>query len=119
MKHIYNKVGRLINGVIFYFEPGDEKLASLALDVIALSAQSPTSIVWGSQSLTKKEALRLLRPLDVEILKKGVLGIRFTVEKEMRLLSEYLNELENFKPGFSELVNKLRKEILPDAKLLN
>lgn len=94
-------------------------MASHALDVIAKSKQSPTSIVWGSEPLSKKEALRILRPLNAKKLKQGVLGIRFTIENEMKLLIEYLNELENTRPKLSQFVKMLRKEILPDRDRLN
>ena len=119
MKYAYNEVGGLINGVIFFFEPGDEELAREAFGVINRSLQSPTSIVWGGMPLIKNEALGRFRPFGAKTLEEGTIGIRFTVEAEAELLSECLDALEAHGSVLSGLAQEIKSEVLPSANLLN
>lgn len=61
MRYTYNDVQGLINGVIFYFEPGDDEITRHTFNFLADQNEAPTSIVWDGTSVTMYKALCLMR----------------------------------------------------------
>ncbi|OGF81995.1 hypothetical protein A2924_04290 [Candidatus Giovannonibacteria bacterium RIFCSPLOWO2_01_FULL_44_16] len=89
---MYNDMQGLINGVIFYFEPGDDEITKHTFDFLAGKIERPTSIV---------------RLADETV------SIRFTVEREMELLREYLQNLAGAYPPLEDLIRKIGQNVLP------
>ena len=111
MRYAFNDVGLLLNGAIFYFEEGDEEIALHTLEFIVASDFHPTSVVWGGQSLTKHEALeRLTIP---HALGQGPLGVRLTIENEMKLLVQYLDALDERYPPLFSMTKEIRLNLFP------
>ncbi len=113
MKFCYNENGGLVNGVIFYFEVGDEPLVTLAQDVISESRQTPTTIYWAGQILTKENLARF-NPVS---LKESVLGIRLTMEDEPELLKDFLKTLGENESCLSEFTDRVQEKIFGNGYL--
>jgi len=108
MRYVYNEAGQLTNGVIFYFEAGDVEIALVLFEIVNVSDESPTSIVWDSECLTVDEVLRRLKSPNA--LDQGLLGIRFTLS-ESKLLKSCLSQLALSFPGLSTLTQKIKDEV--------
>ncbi len=119
MMYLPKKIGDIVNGVIFFFDEGDEELASLLMDIILESYESPTSIVLGDRTISRNEAVGLLCPISEDSLKNKTLIVGLTNEDDPKLISDYLDALVIEYPHYLDLVNKLRFELLPNTFQLN
>lgn len=90
MRYAYNETGGLINGVMFFFEKGDEEIAKETLRVIEASDQKPTSIVQDSPEF--------------------VTGIRVTVDED-RLLKKLLAFLREDYPALLPIVEEIDNQV--------
>ena len=104
MRYTYNEVGKLINGVMFFFEKGDTEIAMGTFEIINASEQLPTSIVWNGDSPAPSEVLRRLCEHDG--LDNGFLGVRFTID-ESQLLRECLGFLRDNYPALSPIAEEV------------
>lgn len=104
MRYAYDEVGRLVNGVMFFFEKGDEEIAAATFEVINASEQLPTGILWGEYSPTPSEVLSKLRERNA--LNHGYLGIWFTVYED-QLLKELLSFLREDYPALLPIVEEI------------
>lgn len=109
MRYAYNEVGRLINGVIFFFEKGDTEIAIQTFEVIKTSKQLPTSIAWnGGNYTTPQDVLSKLHQRNT--LDSGFLGVTFTID-ESQLLREYLDFLKEEYPNLLSLTNEIDSRV--------
>ena len=108
MEYVYNEEGRLINGVIFFFNKGDDEIARETFRVISTSKQSPTSIVWDGYSFTPEEVLKRLN--NPSALDQGGLGVRLTVYED-QLLKSYLDFLRENYPVMSPITDEIDKKL--------
>ena len=46
MRYADNTIGGIVNGVIFYFEEGDEVIAIDIFEIVEASEKPPTSVAW-------------------------------------------------------------------------
>lgn len=90
MRYAYNETGGLINGVILYFEKGDEEITSETLRVIEASGQRPTSIVRDSPEF--------------------VVGIRLTTDED-RLLKEVLDFFREEYPALTPMAEEIDAKV--------
>lgn len=116
MQYCYNSTScGLVNGIIAYFEAGDETLATLTAEVLRNCTQSPTSIIWGGAALTKEEMIAAFQDPSLDTLSIGTLGIRFTVENEAVLLQDFLYALETEVPTLAQFASNVWAEIFGTA----
>lgn len=108
MRYAYNEAGGVTNGVIFFFERGDEEIALRTFDVITKSDQKPTSIVWDGLCLEPLEAMRLLRTASIG--SDGYLGVRFTVN-ESELLKSCLTFLRAAYPALALITREIDSQV--------
>ena len=108
MRYTYNETAGVTNGVMFFFERGDEEIALRTFDVINASEQRPTSIVWDGLCLEPLEAIRLLRTASMG--NGGYLGVRFTVN-ERELLKSYLTFLRAAYPALALLTREVDSRV--------
>ena len=90
MRYAYNEVGGLINGVIFFFEKGDEEITEETLRVIEASDQLPTSVVRDSPEF--------------------VVGIRLTTDED-RLLKQVLDFFREDFPALAPLADEIDNKV--------
>lgn len=110
MKYAFSEEGRLINGVIIYFEAGDRDIAIETFKFISNSGKTPTSIVWDGYSPEVKEVLSRLRQ-EPGVLNSGTLGVRLTVNETDRLLKDYLAFLLKRYPALSAFVKNIDSNV--------
>lgn len=108
MRYAYDEVGRLVNGVMFFFEKGDTEIALGTFEVINASEQLPTGIIWNGHSPTPSEVLSKLRERNA--LDHGYLGIWFTVYED-RLLRELLAFLKESYPALLPIVEEIDNQV--------
>lgn len=95
MRYAYNEVGGLINGVMFFFEKGDDEIVEQTLRVIEASDQTPTSTVRDSP--------------------KFVTGIRLTTDEDQllkQLLGLFAKEYPSLAPMAEEINSRVFGTIL-------
>ena len=90
MRYAYNEVGGLINGVIFFFEKGDEEITEETLRVIEASDQLPTSVVRDSPEF--------------------VVGIRLTTDED-RLLKQVLDFFREDYPALTQMAEEIDSQV--------
>lgn len=90
MRYAYNEIGGLINGVMFFFEKGDEEIVAATFEVINASDQTPTSVVRDSSEF--------------------VTGIRLTVDED-RLLKELLVFMRESYPALLPIVEEIDNQV--------
>ena len=108
MRYFYNDLGKLINGVIFFFEKGDVEIAIKTFELILTSKQVPASIVWEGHSTIPSEILNELR--IPKVLDQGYLGVRFTISEDL-LLKKYLGFLRKRYPALSSIVDEINIKV--------
>ena len=109
MRYAYNKIAQITNGVIFYFEVGDEEIAIDVLELVEASEKPPTSIVWSGECVTAAEASHRLRSLG---LPEGEwLGIRLTID-DLPLLKEILELFKESYPALLPMVGEIEGQLL-------
>ena len=116
MKYAYTEMGRLTNGVMFFFEAGDIEIACASLDMIRAAKQHPCCIMWNGNRITPVEALGMLRLPGA--LDQKFLGIRFTLD-EGRLLTAYLEHLAEAYPALAALVQDIKNNVLGASETRN
>lgn len=104
MRYTYNEIGGLINGVILFFEKGDDEIAAATFEVINASGQTPTSIVWDGACPTVPEVLSKLRQYGA--LDTGFLGVRLMIHED-RLLKELLTFMRESYPALLPVVEDI------------
>lgn len=108
MRYAYDEINQLTSGVIFFFEKGDDGVATETFKFIVAFEQSPASIIWNGFSLVPSEVLRMLTGPDS--LERGYLGVRFTVYED-QLLEAYLKFLRKQYPSLSLLISEVRAKL--------
>lgn len=104
MRYAYNEIGGLTNGVIFFFEKGDDEIATATFEVINASEQTPTSVVWNGTCPTVPEVLSKLRQHGA--LDTGFLGVRLMITED-RLLKELLAFMRESYPALLPMVKDI------------
>lgn len=108
MRYANNKIGGIINGVIFYFEEGDEEIATDVFELVEVSARPPTSIAWNGECMSPIEALHQLQTLG---LKEGDwIGVRLTID-DKHLLRECLELFKESYPTLSPMIAEVEGNI--------
>ena len=98
MRYANNEIRQIVNGVIFYFEVGDEEIATDVFEIVEASVKPPTSVVWKEECMSSAEALHKLQTSG---LAEGEwVGVRLTTDDSC-LLKEIL---ELFKENYSALL---------------
>ena len=90
MRYAYNEIGGLINGVIIFFEKGDEEIAEETLRVVDASDQRPTGIVRDSPEF--------------------VVGIRLTTDED-RLLKQVLDFFKEDYPALTPIAEEIDDKV--------
>ena len=90
MRYAYNEIGRLITGVIFYFEKGDERITAETLRIIEASNQLPTGIVRDSPEF--------------------VVGIRLTTDED-QLLKQILDFFKEDYPALTPVAEEIDNKV--------
>lgn len=109
MQYAYNEEGKLVNGVILFFEKGDDEIATETFKIISTAKQSPTGIDWNGYSFTPLEVLQRLGQRNS--LNEGHLGVRFTVYED-QLLKSWLDFLRENYPALSSLADEIDSKLL-------
>lgn len=109
MRYSYNKTREIINGVIFYFDEGDEEIATDVLKLVEASEKPPTSIVWNGECLTAAEVLHKL--LTDGLAEGDWLGIRLTTD-DLPLLKEILELFKDDYPPLSQMIGEIEGQLL-------
>lgn len=108
MEYAYNEEGRLIDGVTFRFNKGDDGIAIATLTFISVSGKLPTSIIWNDYPCSPSEALhRLNNPDALEI---GYLALIFGAY-DHQLLKSYLDFLRESYPAMLLVADEIDNKV--------
>lgn len=108
MRYADNQTKGVVNGVIFYFEEGDEQIATDVFEIVNGSERPPTSVVWNGECLTSAEALHRLQTDGLT--EDEWLGIRLTID-ELPLLREVLDLFTEDYPALGEVVAEIEGKL--------
>jgi len=108
MRYVYNKTGKIINGVIFYFEAADEPIAEDIFNLIEESEKPPTSVVWNGECMYPTEASQRLQAEGLA--KDDWLGIRLTID-DLVLLKKILGFFKENYSNLSRMVHGIEEQL--------
>ena len=108
MRYANNEMGRIVNGVIFYFEEGDYEIATDVLDLIDASEKPPTSVAWSGECMNDADASHRLQTSGLA--ESDWLGIRLTID-DLPLLKEILGLFKEHYPALSQMVAEIEGEL--------
>ena len=103
MRYADNVIGGIVNGVIFYFEEGDEVIAIDIFELVEASEKPPTSIAWNGECLNAADALHRLRRTGLA--EDDWLGLRLTID-DRPLMMEILKLFKEVYPALAPTIDR-------------
>lgn len=104
MRYANNEIRKIVNGVIFYFETGDEEIAIDVFEIVEASEKLPTSVAWNGECMNPAKASHRLQTSGLT--EGDWLGIRLTTD-DSQLLKGCLELFKESYPALSPMVSEI------------
>ena len=108
MRYADNTIGGIVNGVIFYFEEGDEVIAIDIFEVVEASEKPPTSVAWNGECMSAADAL--IRLQTDGLLEDEWLGLRLTID-DSDLLKACLELFKEYYPALAQMTEGIDDQV--------